>query len=222
MPVVQQSVFEIGQGRHPGFLEAASRARAIQQRHTSGPIAAFQAFIAGPDSSLVTYAIWHQDPAAFGRFADSLNADPEWQAFWAKENLTAASPVARLVSNVVAMDVPGVESPLPAQPVPGSIIARASFQPLPGRMGEVLTHVAMWRAIAARLGIVTRATQVAVGGSATGMIVVSTLHPTMSDYVKVLAAVQADAEFQALGQSINGPGSPSTPLGQTVNIFLPI
>lgn len=44
------------------------------------------------------------DMTAFAAFSDKLNADPEWQEFWAAAQ---ANPSATLVSRTLATEVPG-------------------------------------------------------------------------------------------------------------------
>ena len=56
------------------------------------------------DPMVVTYAITHENMAAYGAFADALASDEEWQTFFGAAQ-SSDTPMAELVSQSVAISV---------------------------------------------------------------------------------------------------------------------
>ena len=100
MKVVHTTAWDVRPGKVAEFMANCQQASEIQRRHGVEAIHLVQSF-AGP-LPVMTYAMVFPDGETFGKFMDSMPADPEWVAFMAA---ASADPSAKMVSQSLGQDL---------------------------------------------------------------------------------------------------------------------
>ena len=85
------------------LLDAMGVAKVIHER-LGGAVAVWAAAAGGDDPTAITYAITHENMAAYGAFADAMAADEEWIAFMGAAQGNA-DPVADLLSTSIGISI---------------------------------------------------------------------------------------------------------------------
>jgi hypothetical protein len=101
--IAQVATWRPREGHLQEFMANVATAKKIQER-LGAKVRVWQSLFGGQSMS-VGYVIEHSGWEAFGKFGAKLEADPEWQNFWAK---AIANPTAELLQNSVLTEAPGL------------------------------------------------------------------------------------------------------------------
>lgn len=88
-------------GKLQEFVKRVATAKKIHER-LGGKVRVWQNNFGGQPMS-VGYVVEHDGWAAFGKFAEKMEADAEWQKFWAD---ALSHPAATLLQNSIAVEMP--------------------------------------------------------------------------------------------------------------------
>lgn len=205
MAVFQATTWQVMPGRGPEVLDAFGQGKRIHER-LGAKVFAAQPIAAGPTGPQLVYVMAFDNYASWARTLDALPADQEWLQLTAKY-LNVPNPGATFVGTTVAEEIAGFESSAPL-PAAGSVLQRTSWMVNPGRVAESIANVADVRAILQRHGgTAFRFTQTFEGGSLMGTLTVSVGAASLQDYARILGAVRADPEYQALSARIQSSGA---------------
>jgi hypothetical protein len=105
MAVVSTNLWLPSPGRMDEFTAAVSVAKKIHER-LGARVAVWRTSIGGAANS-VAYTTEFDDMTSFGTFVDKLNADEEWQAFWAAAT-SSTDAIATLLDTVLVSEVEGL------------------------------------------------------------------------------------------------------------------
>ncbi len=100
MKVIHTTAWDVQPGQLAVFLQNCHEAAQIQRQHGVEEVRLVQSF-AGP-LPVMTYAMIFPDGETFGKFMDSMPADPAWVAFMAA---ASANPSAKMVSQSFGQDL---------------------------------------------------------------------------------------------------------------------
>jgi hypothetical protein len=105
MTIVSMNVWQPGPGRAADFAAGVSAAKKIHER-LGARVTVWQTVVGGTPNT-VAYTTEFDDMTSYGTWADKLQADEEWQSFWAVATSEAA-PMATLVSSVLVSEIEGL------------------------------------------------------------------------------------------------------------------
>jgi len=105
MTVVNTNVWKPSPGRMADFTAAVSVAKKIHER-LGARVAVWQTAIGGA-ADTVAYTTEFDDMTGFGTFADKLQTDEEWQAFWTAAT-SSTDAIATLVNTVLVTELEGL------------------------------------------------------------------------------------------------------------------
>ncbi len=213
MTVRNVTMWEPLPGKGQATIENMAAATKISTR-LGGTVTARQTLVGGPESQRLNLAIIHADMKAYAAFSQKLQADTEWQSFL-QTVIASPTPNARLVNNILAVNVPGVaESP----PLPAAEVAQVlQFQIKPGRLPEAIevTNAAK-KALESRGARLSAMTTV-IAGTQSGNYVTLVEYANLAEYGRIYEELQTDAEFQGQVQArILGPD----PAGELISAAL--
>jgi len=105
MTVVNTNVWLPSPGRSDEFTAAVAVAKKIHER-LGARVTVWRTAIGGAPNT-VAYTTEFDDMTSFGAFADKLETDEEWQAFWAAAT-SSTDAIATLVDTVLVSEVEGL------------------------------------------------------------------------------------------------------------------
>lgn len=210
-----------GPGRQAEVLGTFATARKIHER-LGARVFTRQPLFYGNQPPRLQYLMNFDDLAAYATFSGKLDADAEWQGFFVPL-ITAQNPVAALSQTVLAETIPGCDAALPAQNGQ-RIFLTSIWKPDPSRMDELIqTVLAAKPVIDASTGGILRASLIAVGGTDSGNLVVSTEFTDLGAYAKGSKKFQGDAAAQAFMATRVYQASPAaTPVSTNLSRELPV
>jgi len=144
------------------------------------------------------------DPLEYGAALDRIYADPAWEAFIARGQLTQALVPAR---SVAYTEVAGLEVPH-AEIASCGVAVATLFQVRHGKQTQSLERIRQVKAISERYGGKMRALQ-SVVSDPFGVSATVVYYPNFTAWAKAGVSAAADPEWQALGAEIMGEQSSS-------------
>ena len=222
MRIIQATSWSTKQGRIAYVVGNMSTAKKIQVR-LGAKVRAWQAQAAGVNALQVMYTIEFEDWNAFGKINQAMNADTEWQAFL-QNVLGAPDPSATLLTNNLAMGLPGLDAPAPAGTGPGPRYASSrSFDLGQGRRAEAIALLTELKVFVERNGGRFRATQGVFTGPGSGRILATTEHDDVAAFGAYQARSAEDAAMRAFVENrIGAVGSPITIVAASTRSEIPI
>lgn len=105
MTIVSMNMWQPSPGRMAEFTAAVSVAKKIHER-LGARVAVWQTSVGGRAGS-VAYTTEFDNMTAFGAFADKLQTDEEWQAFWSAATSNTEA-IATLLDTVLVSEIEGL------------------------------------------------------------------------------------------------------------------
>lgn len=178
---------------------------------------------AGVNALQALYSLEFEDWNAYGKISQALNADTEWQTF-GRTVLNAPDPAATLISNNLAVSLPGLGDSPPAGTGPGPRYSSSRFFDVgTGRRTEALALLAELKVFVERNGGRFRASQGLFTGPTTGRVQTVTEHDDIAAFGAYQARVVDDAAMQAfVANRVGAVGSPVTLVAASTRSEIPI
>lgn len=101
--IAQVATWRARDGHIPEFIAKVATAKKIHER-LGAKVRVWQSAIGGQPMS-IGYVIEHASWADFGKFAEKLEKDTEWQSFWAD---AIAHPTADMLQSSLVTEAPGL------------------------------------------------------------------------------------------------------------------
>lgn len=103
MTAISLTAWKPRDGKRQELLDAMGVAKAIHER-LGGAVGVWGAAAGGDDPTVITYAITHEDMAAYGAFAVAMANDDEWTTFMSAAQ-GSSDPMADLVTSSVGVSI---------------------------------------------------------------------------------------------------------------------
>lgn len=210
MTVIHVTSWRIAPGRSAEVLDTVAAAREIHRRHGFGP-SAWRTVVAGSDPATLWYLLMSSGPAEHFAQMAALDDDPEWQLLHATR-IDRADAAAALVSSGLwqtAPDLPEVVI-IPSQVAPRGQIVTGYAPMSPAQRALFVSMMPRLTELAERHGMTVGSAEAAVAGDRTGAVSVVVGAPSLPDLGASVAALGADADWQAYQRDL--AASPDRPV----------